>query len=731
MSARQLDSDSFEDSQQRRTQPRASSGAPRTLEDLMALPDNFDSDTDAGALDGPHGAEFERVRGADSDSVEVGVAVGGNNGGMEEVKVRRFDADGMSYETDFSADDGGAALVLPPMSAERYRFIQMPEPLPPAGNRTANGLVDGKKELEDVIDMLDHSDPMLRITQSKIRGFRDYLHVVEREEVALLHDFTTDVGRTAALGINPAAVRIQEEQRVRFEARLAALRDRRAHWRGMEFDALEERANIIRSHLQLHGVHYRAHQKLNFWRDKSGLDLWMVGFFALTVLVNVGYIVFLTFPFKPAPLVRVLPDATRPIEFSYRITVLVSLFVVVGLSFWMASYKRFQWAALSINLLLVGWSVEWGLLMHVFFEWAFVTGFLQIEVTPRLITLTLYTATAVLVSHAVLLGRVDARQAMVMATLECVPFAVITGFQRFYLVVDNGGAVSVFTYGAVFGLVASWVYALLGGHHKPRKPGHGRQPGKKYNEELKVTLLRFVVTTAHPPCSSFAQSNAHPRRHSYRSSGFAWLGVLVLWTLWPMYNSALAPIAGATQGRAVATTVVALMASGCTAIALSYLLHGAMHMRSFVHATLAGGVAMGCAHSALVPPYIAGLLGVASGAVAALGEWQLAEWLENGLKLYDTQGVLFTLLVPATLGWVVACIVCAAAVGTTVWGVPFAVMFPSPNQAGYLAASWIIALVLGATVGALAGWLLSLMRPKPQYFTEHEMFATGPEYAAF
>ncbi len=75
--------------------------------------------------------------------------------------------------------------------------------------------------------------------------------------------------------------------------------------------------------------------------------------------------------------------------------------------------------ALSLNVLFIGWAVEWGLLMHVFFQWAFVTGFKQIPFTAKLATLSFYSAAAVLVSHAVLLGRIDARQGIVLATFEC------------------------------------------------------------------------------------------------------------------------------------------------------------------------------------------------------------------------------------------------------------------------------------------------------------------------
>jgi hypothetical protein len=359
---------------------------------------------------------------------------------------------------------------------------------------------------------------------------------------------------------------------VRFEARLSALRDRRAEWRGKLYDATLERENIIRSHLQLHGMNYRAQDKLGFWRDKSGLDGWMIGFFVLMLLVNVGYIVFITFPSLPAPTLRALLPASSPIEFDYRIMINVSLFVVVGMSFWMAAPKRFQWSALSVNLLLVGWAVVWGLLMIVFFQWAFITGFkqvpffvvffctsihflhFQIPFTAQLGSLSLYAAAAVLVSHAVLLGRIDARQGMVMATLECIAFAVLVNFQQYYRVNDTGGAVSVFIYGGIVGLSASFIYAITGNHHQPDKPGHQRNQNKTYNEELKLT--------------------SQPRRHSYRSGGFSWIGTLVLWSMWPMFNAAFAP--GNTHGRVVATTFTALLASCCTSVALSYLLHGGM-----------------------------------------------------------------------------------------------------------------------------------------------------------
>jgi hypothetical protein len=664
---------SFEDSQLSVDRP------PRSLQDLREMHDDFNSDSDAIV---PQRSERVVVR-------------------AEEVYEGEYREDGRldDFTTSSSGDDEFADEKAV-MSADKLLFISLPEPL------------GSNEEVEDLIDILDHSDPMLRITQSKIRGFRDYLHVVEREEVVMLKEFGEEVGRAAES--TPAGIAEQEAHRVRYERRLSELRDRRARFRGLLYDAIQERGAIIQAHLQRHDINFRAKEKLDYWRDRSGLDGWLIGFFVASLIIVVCFVVFLTFPSVAAPTFRVIFPAGAPTyEFDYRITVLSALFVVVGLPFWMAVYKRFQWSALSLNLVLIGWSIEFGLLMHVFFDWAFITGFQQVPLTAKLTTLALYTATSVLISHAVLLGRINFTQGLVMASLQCLCFAIISGFQRFYQVVDNGGAVSVFIFGGLFGLAASFVYGFDGEHHKPGKKNHPRQVGKHYNEELK--------------------DHSHPRRISYRSSEFAWLGALLLWVLWPVFNSAFAP--GLSQGRVMANTLVALIFSTITAIAVTDLLFGAKFtVRGFINATLSGGVVMGCAASVIVPPWIAALLGIVCGIVSALGEWKLIKGVENRFKVYDTQGIIWVILIPATLAFFVSCIVTAAAEGEVMWLNNYSTLFPSPNQAGYLAASWIIAVVFAVLVGAGTGFLFRYLRPNPrtnQLWTEDSSFHMVGDYAAY
>ncbi len=145
-------------SKQEESQDDSLDRPPRSLQDLREMQDDFASDSDAPRR--PGGAVREVVR---AEQVF--------GGGLEEDGERS-----LSSSADPFADDERVAGVF---SADKLRFVSLPEPLVVPGSKRA-------EQLEDVIDVLDQADPMLRIAQSKIRGLRNYLHVVEREEVVLL-----------------------------------------------------------------------------------------------------------------------------------------------------------------------------------------------------------------------------------------------------------------------------------------------------------------------------------------------------------------------------------------------------------------------------------------------------------------------------------------------------------------------------------------------------------------
>ena len=160
---------------------------------------------------------------------------------------------------------------------------------------------------------------------------------------------------------------------------------------------------------------------------------------------------------------------------------------------------------------------------------------------------------------------------------------------------DFGGAIAIHTFGAYFGLAASWVLFA-------RRKGAGSD---------------------------------HPRNGpSYLSDLTSVLGTLFLWLFWPSFNAAVATVGGggeASEGlaalateslrtSAVLNTVLSLAGSCLATFALSGLLKGRLDMMAVQNATLAGGVAMGSAATMVVGSEVVDIApGVALGVGAAAG----------------------------------------------------------------------------------------------------------------
>jgi hypothetical protein len=144
------------------------------------------------------------------------------------IRTERVAVKGEDFEREYRREhgEGSTASSEEPVEFEEWKkwlhpsdkllFMRLPEPM-----------TEVETDFEDIMDSLDYADPMLRLMQAKIRGLRNYLAVVEREECTLLQSFKADV--------------VDEEERTEFERRLADLRDRRAKLRGLLYDAIMER----------------------------------------------------------------------------------------------------------------------------------------------------------------------------------------------------------------------------------------------------------------------------------------------------------------------------------------------------------------------------------------------------------------------------------------------------------------------------------------------------------
>ncbi|ELR14200.1 ammonium transporter subfamily protein [Acanthamoeba castellanii str. Neff] len=174
--------------------------------------------------------------------------------------------------------------------------------------------------------------------------------------------------------------------------------------------------------------------------------------------------------------------------------------------------------------------------------------------------------------------------------------------------------------------------------------------------------------------------------------------------------------------RVVINTALACCASGVTVVGLDWLF-GPQKFRAHVlqHGVMAGGVVMGCAHSELVPAYVAIILG---SLIAAPCTWvglrYATPFMNKAHKLLpdvsiipkDTAGVLFAHGVPGFIGGLAGICATADYQDATQYGQTASDLFPNDpsSQAGRLTATWAVSMAIGLGAGALTGLLLFVLR---------------------
>lgn len=227
-------------------------------------------------------------------------------------------------------------------------------------------------------------------------------------------------------------------------------------------------------------------------------------------------------------------------------------------------------------------------------------------------------AGAVLISFGAILGKCSLHQLWLLATIEIIFYAINESIGAGLLkAVDMGGSIFVHTFGAYFGLAATYFFQ-----------------NKKALRNEKGT------------CGG-----------DYYSQLIAMVGTIFLFMYWPSFNGALA--VGSFQQRVIVNTVLSISASCITACGISRLMLSRLDMEVVLNATLAGGVAVGSACDLLVSPAGGLIIGSAAGIVSSLGFLYLGPYLQNKIGLHDTCGVHNLHGIPGIMGGVIGTIVTA------------------------------------------------------------------------
>ncbi|CAD6186788.1 unnamed protein product [Caenorhabditis auriculariae] len=276
----------------------------------------------------------------------------------------------------------------------------------------------------------------------------------------------------------------------------------------------------------------------------------------------------------------------------------VHLMIFVGFGFLMAFLKRYGFSAVSVNLLLSAFVIQYAILLRGFLTKRFHdTGYFTIGI-PEMVAADSSCA-VVLITMGVLLGRLTPSQFLLLSFFEtslavCVEHVVFNILH----VNDSGRSLCVHTFGAYFGLAAA------------------------------------VVGTKKNVMEMDEQGGIH------HSDLFSMIGTLLLWVFFPSFNASVQEPEDARH-RAIMNTYLAMASATVTTFLFSSMVDklARFNMIHIQSSTLSGGVAIGCAANVILLPFHAVSVGVIASIFSVFGHAWLSPKMERRFHIFDTCGV--------------------------------------------------------------------------------------------
>jgi ammonium transporter Rh len=260
--------------------------------------------------------------------------------------------------------------------------------------------------------------------------------------------------------------------------------------------------------------------------------------------------------------------------------------IYVGFGFLMVFLKQHSWTSVGYNFIIAAYVAQLTILVVGFWHMLLVEGpshMHKINLDIPALIIGDFGAGAVLITFGAILGKCSLAQLWCLATLEVIFYglneAICAGV---LMAVDMGGSMYVHTFGAYFGLAATYFFK--------------KEPASK-----------MIKAGGH---ANLAEGN-------YTSQYVAMIGTLFLWMFWPSFNGALA--IAYQQQRVIVNTVLAISASCVSAVGVSRLWMGKLDMEVVLNATLAGGVSVGSSSDLVVTGAIAMAIGTLAGVISAIG----------------------------------------------------------------------------------------------------------------
>ncbi|XP_020764980.2 RH-like protein IC [Odocoileus virginianus] len=361
---------------------------------------------------------------------------------------------------------------------------------------------------------------------------------------------------------------------------------------------------------------------------------------------------------------------------TYRAFQDVFLMATLGFGFLNTSLRRHCWSSIAFNLFLLALGVQLAVLLDG----------LLIQLSLRKMTIDMLSiqkatmsATSVLISAGVVLGKVNLLQLVFMTLIEVTAFSATRLVGMNYLSMEEHVSMMyIHMFAAYFGLTV-------------------------------VCCLQKPLPSASEDKDQTAMS----------PSLFTMLGTLFLWMLWPSFNSALLEEADEKK-KAVLNTYYALAVSMVTAILMSSLAHpqGKINMTHIHNAVLAGGVVVGAPSHLIHSPWLAMVLGFVAGVISIGGVKYVQACLQRTVQLHDTYGVHYTFGLPGLLGGIVNIVLMELHEGTTKSTLDYQGLI----NLGALGFTIIMAVISGLLTGLLLNLNIWKSTHKSHYFDDQSFW---------
>ena len=392
----------------------------------------------------------------------------------------------------------------------------------------------------------------------------------------------------------------------------------------------------------------------------------------------------------------------------------MNIFIFIGFGFLLSFLRDHQWSSILLVLFLGSVAIEFSFFGYYLWVNSFTTEISWEKINLdyySLIRIEYFTASAI-VSLSSLIGKLSLIQYFIIIILE-IFFCSLNYFlchEKLYMV-DNGGSVIIYMFGAIFGLSASSVLFC------------------QESEFMRINNNQHYVS-------------------NYYSNIFSFIGSIFLWLFFPSFNTAdiinqgsykfyelqLGFISENLRYRGIINTYLSMIGSMLCAFTISPLLYnGKLKINHLLNASYVGGVVIAGCCTICSNAWAAILIGFGGSAISILFLWRIKNLLHS-IRFEDSLGTLQLFGIPGLIGGIMTCIFVGNMNNQTYWNESAtAKIFGGRKKplvlAGLEIASVFVTLGIAIISGIVTGVLARVMICSriENYYVDSELFVGEEE----